>query len=140
MLKMLFPHPSGRKNLNHVIDLSEEIISRELSSSESALCHDPIIAEEKSILFSSSNEKEAAKWPSDYDYYTFSYKLLYSVCFRLLTSGRMHLYRGFLSPAGDAVYSLYIHVLQFYEENGMLGNSCLEEQLDIVDSYIADIG
>ena len=137
---MLFPRFTGRKNLERILSLSESIISESLTSSDASSCHDQIIAEERIILFTEQNERDAAKWQTNFDYSIFTYKVLYTVCFRLLTSGRLHLYRGFLSPAGDAVYSLYIHVLQFYEENGMLGNSCLEEQLDIVDGYIADVG
>lgn len=137
---MFSPRSTGRKNLNQILSLSEAVISEALTSSDVVLCRNYIIDEEKSILFTGQNERDAAKWHANFDYSVFTYKVLYTVCFRLLTSGRLHLYRGFLSPAGDAVYSLYIHVLQFYEENGMLGNSCLEEQLDIVDGYIAEVG
>lgn len=140
IILLIREHHKGKQRLLALRGLIYLIISDALSEPEVDLCEDLIMDSIKTILKPKSRIKEAAGWSDSFDYSKLSYKLLYQVCFSLLSSGRLHLYRGFLSPAGDAVYSLYIHVLQFYEENGMLGNSCLEEQLDIVDGYIAEVG
>ena len=51
----------------------------------------------KTILKPKSRIKEAAGWSASFDYSKLAYKLLYQVCFSLLSTGRLHLYRGFLS-------------------------------------------
>lgn len=130
----------GKKNLDQVVRSAFEFISHSISDYEAALCSHVISEDLHSLLYSKENEIGAAEWKDDFDYQSFSIKALYTVCFNLLASGRLHICRGSLSTVGDSVYSLFTQVLFAYEEAGLLVGTCVEEQLDIVDDYISQVG
>lgn len=136
----LFARSTGRRNLQRVIHSASEFVNQSIPGTEASLCVATIEENLRSLLLTKQNEREAAKWSDDFDYAMFGVKSLYTVCFRLLASGRLHIWRGSLSPEGDAVYSLFIQVLSVYEEAGLLQGTCTEEQLDIIDEAIASVG
>lgn len=75
---------------------------------------------------------EISEWENcNNDYIDISYKLLSSATYDLLTSGRYHLARGYLSPMGCAKNLQYIHkkVLLYAVDNNLITESEMDEDL-----------
>lgn len=136
----MFQTAKGKKRLKLLRAVVLVTINANLFDSSQLCCESIVMDYVDQILSQRRYASEAASWPDDFDYSTLAYKILYHVCYDLLSCGHLHLYRGFLSPVGDSVYDLFIKVLEYYEANGLMEGSCMEEQLDIIDSAIASVG
>ena len=136
----MFTAAKGKKRLKLLRAAVLISIDANLFDSAQLCCEATVMDYVDQLLNQKRYVSEAAAWPDDFDYFTLAYKILYNVCYDLLSCGRLHLCRGFLSPVGDSVYALYIKVLEYYEANGLMEGSCMEEQLDIIDEAIASVG
>ena len=136
----MLKHIKGKRNLSATEREILRIIQINSQPFESAMCEYAILPRVKKFLSNKKFTHDAASFPNDYDYENLGYRLLYHFCFQLLTSGELHIYRGSLSPTGDAVYHLYRRILDYYEANHMLGDSSVEKQMEILNSYIMDVG
>ena len=130
----------AKKNIGKVIAAAQNTIDQELTSFNAATCKSILMPQLEKWLFRPSHIDEASSWPDDFDYTKMAYKLLYHLCFNDLSSGEYHIYRGMLSPAGEALYTLIPKILSYYESNGMMEGSSREEQLDILLERIESVG
>ena len=55
-------------------------------------------------------------------------------------SGQLHIYRGVLSPAGEAMLDLYIRTIKFSADRGDLREGFFEENLEAIKSNIQSTG
>lgn len=119
----------------------DEIINRaSLKCQLTADCK-PILQEYIDPVVDRSKE-EIAKWNAYTDVEMFAYKVIYNASFDILSSGKVHVYRGQLDPVGPGQRLLQIvyDCLDYYQKNGYATKADVEDQIHYLLENISSVG
>lgn len=139
---MLLTFLSGKRVFSRLRTSVCQVITHECDqhSLKRYLMEDAFLSYFDELFNRKERMKEFAALPNDFDSIGFAYKFLYTACFHLLSSGKYHLYHGFLNPVGEAMCSIFPYVLNYYVSSGLLPESEVSEQKSILADNIAAVG
>lgn len=138
----LFTSPNGKKNLKKLRDTLCSVLISECKHQNISysVISKPILELFDEYFSNSSGYSFASKFGANFDYIQQSYKVLYSFCRSLLLSGKYHLWHGELNPTGEAIFSIFTKVIDFYISSGLLPSEKRAEQLEILLDDLSVIG
>lgn len=136
--KLRCPNKNLKKLRKFMLDIVDE--TERLIDDGKPSCKKYILEEYSNIAKELRADSEV--WEDDFDYTSVSYKLLYYISFNLLTSGRIHVYRGILDESKGASHMKKICevCLDWCEENELISEDERQEQLGTLYKKISLVG
>ncbi len=132
----------ARRNLKKLKATFGQVLQHECQENSISFvsCCVPLVDRLLPLCKTKASRTDASRWPENFDYIELSYRLIISFSFDLVSSGQYHIYRGMLSPQGEALYKLYRHNLHHALERNLLSEQDYIEQLDIIRENIDSVG
>lgn len=130
-----------KKNLKRfMFYINESINKADAKYSTAPSCRPTLQLKIDNVIGNSKSEIE--KWTAQTDVETLAIKTLYNAAFDILSSGRLHVYRGALNPLSCANQLLFIvdECLNYYEQHGIASKEQIKDQKDILLENISNVG
>lgn len=128
------------KNLKRFNFYISEVVNKANAKYTTPDCYPYIKPQLDSTIEKSKSQIE--NWNEETDVCTLAYKTLYNITFDLVSSGKMHLYRGQLDPMKPNDKLLYIidECIDYFVKNGFISHNDAKEQKEILQENITSVG
>ncbi len=103
-------------------------------------CKEPLVAQLRFVSETRSSIEDAARWPTNFDYFDLSYKLIVSFSFDMISSGRYHIHRGMLTSQGESLRLMHKHALHYIFSRGLISEQDYTDQISIISENIDSVG
>ncbi|MBQ5991875.1 MAG: hypothetical protein IJL62_04920 [Clostridia bacterium] len=130
-----------KKNLRRYLFYIEEMINKADAQFPTSTSCKAVLKPSIDILIEKS-KSEIERWNAKTDVQTLAIKNLYNISFDILSSGRLHVYRGVLDPNSSAKQLQFIvdECLHYYIVHGIASEEQAKDQKDILKENIESVG
>lgn len=87
-------------------------------------------------------QREVETWDDEDFIQLMAIKVLFHTCFDVLSSGKMHIYRGQLDPSlpGDKLMYIVRQCLSYYLKHGIATREQVDDQMEMLVENIESVG
>lgn len=137
---MLFKN-NYKKNLKRFWFYIDEIIDRANEKYPTLPDCRPLLKEKLDTVVSNSKD-QIKNWNASTNVEMYAYKILFNFAFDILSSGKLHIYRGMLNPMNCGQKLLYIvdESLDYYLRNGIATEDDVKEQKKLLHDNMSWVG
>ena len=137
---MLFENKYKKNLKRFMFYIDEKINKADAKYSTAPSCRSVLLTKIDVVIANSKSQIE--KWNAETDVESLAIKTLYNAAFDILSSGRLHVYRGVLDPSSCANQLVFIvdECLDYYEQHGFASKKQVKDQKEILTENISNVG